>query len=107
VGEFDDLMVETLEIYPKAGNSSHGPTFATDFEEDAYVEPGARIAINQMGQEVLCNLFTVHNEDSAVKIEDECVWDERRYVAVTVEPFRMDGVVHHVEVSWRSVARTG
>lgn len=104
MGEFDDLMIEGLTIYPKAGFTAHGPTFSDGYEELVYAEPGSRIAIDQQGQEVLCNLWTVHPAESLVSIQDEAVWDEKRYTAIAVDKLRMDGAVHHVEVSWRGKA---
>jgi hypothetical protein len=100
-----DQMLDTLTIYPQAGNSSHGPTFGSSYSEAAYVEPGSRIVVDQKGQEVVCNLWTVHGSASTVEIGDEAVYGSRRYIAIAVDTMSMGGAVHHVEVSWRSVGR--
>lgn len=102
----ESVMTEIVQVWSKAGHSAYGVVTGYSVDEQWYLEPGNKIAVNATGEEVVCNLFGIGAEDTVLEVGSEIVWDERRYRAVDVQKMRPGGVTHHVEAYFLSVAES-
>ncbi|MCL5105672.1 MAG: YqbH/XkdH family protein [Armatimonadetes bacterium] len=97
-------MHETITIYPRTGVGAYVPKFGASYEETWYIEPGFKTVTDSKGQEIVSSLFGLGPADSALNVNDEIVWNGRRYRAIDVQPLRFGGEAHHVEAYFGSVA---
>lgn len=101
----DDIFDSTLTVYPRTGLSARGvPGFGASYEVPCYLEPGLKRIVNDKGEVVSSSLFGMFKADCGIKINDEAVYDSRRYRAVAVDSFTCPGEDPHVEIHFQGCA---
>jgi hypothetical protein len=95
-------MHETASVRPTAGQGAYGPVYGTAFGINCYLEPGFRRVTNERGEEVVASLFGVFPATSSLSAGDELTWNDRRYIAVDVQPMSFGGSPDHVEAYFTS-----
>ena len=99
-------LPETGTVTRFTGNSAVGPVYGTSYTEPFLIELGIKRVVNSLGQEVVAAAFCLFGADSIVAINDQIDYGGRRFEAIDVQPVRVSGQTHHVEVYLKSAGET-
>lgn len=100
----NDLMFDTVYVQPCVGESGYGPIFGVEFEELCSLEPGFKSVTDAKGNVVVASLSGIFRAECAIKVNDEISYETKRFRAVNVALMRLEGIGHHVEIDFASVA---
>jgi hypothetical protein len=94
------MLTGTGTIYPREGNSAHGPKWGVGVAVDCYAELSNKQVVTPQGQTATSALFVMFAPDTALVVGDKFTMTGTDYICA--QCINVDG--HHIEADFTRLA---